>query len=316
MPNGTQNYENKNVRFTPNEINKMKKKVSLLLFFFIYQNNFAQPYIPLLDQTNQWHFTTCNFGCLTDVYYTDGDTIVNGISHKILDGFHYISRTFLLKEDVAAKKVYLTKVDPNHISEYLLYDFSLNEGETFTMLNPISPYPQNGGSFVLDSIRMKPLLNNINYKHFYFSPTTTNTTSIANVVWVEGMGSKSLINAPGGAVDINGAGELSCFFKNNTLIYSSVNSTISCNYVLTKETFDFSEIQLYKTDLKNQFVITNTSNIYKIELFSLNGEKLNLITDKKSNSMTFSLENYSSGLYFIAVFDDLNRRKTFKVVVE
>ncbi|WP_338376012.1 T9SS type A sorting domain-containing protein [uncultured Flavobacterium sp.] len=287
-----------------------------LLFLIIFNYSFSQTYTPLLDQTNQWHFTSCNFGCITDVYYTDGDTLVNGVSHKILDGFHYISRTFLLKEDVVAKKVYLTKINTNSISEYLLYDFSLNEGDTFNMVNPISPFPQNGGSFILDSIRMKPLLNNVNYKHFYFSPTATNTISSANVVWVEGMGSKSLINAPAGEVNINGAGQLSCFFKNSNLVYSQLDSISACNFVLKKETFNNVEIKLFKKDFKNQFILSNSSSINKIELYSLKGDKLNLIIDKNDNSIIFSLENYPKGLYFITAFDDFNRKKTFKILVE
>jgi hypothetical protein len=291
------------------------KNLSLLLLL-ISQYTYSQTYTPLLDQTNQWHFTTCNFGCITDVYYTDGDTIVNGVSHKILDGFHYISRTFLLKEDIITKKVYLTKINPNSISEFLLYDFSLNEGDTFNMVNPISPFPQNGGSFILDSIRMKPLLNNVNFKHFYFSPTVTNTNSSANVVWIEGMGSKSLINAPAGEVNINAAGQLSCFFKNSNLVYSQLDSISSCNYVLEKKTFNFVETKLFKKNFKNQFALSNSSSINKVELYSLKGDKLNLIIDKNNNSMVFSLENYSKGLYFIIVFDNLNRKKTFKIIVE
>lgn len=286
------------------------------IFLFLVQLTDAQTYTPLLDQTNQWHFTTCNFGCITDVYYTDGDTLVNGISYKILDGFHYISRTFLLKEDVSTKKVYLSKINTNSISEYLLYDFSLNEGDIFNMVNPISPFPQNGGPFVLDSIRMKPLLNNVNYKHFYFSPTINNTNSTANVIWVEGMGSKSLINAPAGEVNINAAGQLSCFFKNSNLVYSQLDSISSCNFVLKNKSFDYALTKLCKTDVKNQFIISNTSNLSKMEFYSLNGNRLYVKTEKNYNSIRFSLENYPKGLYFIMAFDDLNRRKTFKVMVE
>ena len=57
----------------------------------------GQDYKPLLDNTNEWHVTNCYFGCLTDVYFTDGDTLVEGNNYKVLDGFHYISRSFLLR---------------------------------------------------------------------------------------------------------------------------------------------------------------------------------------------------------------------------
>lgn len=292
----------------------MKK---FLFIFFIIQNLNSQNYVPLLDQTNQWHFTTCNFGCLTDVYFTDGDTIVNGMSHKILDGFHYISRTFLLREDVAAKKVYLTKVNANSSSEYLLYDFSLTEGSITNIINPISPFPQNGGPFILDSIRMKPLVNNIDFKHFYFSPTNSNTVSTANVVWIEGVGNKSLINAPGGNADINWAGHLSCFFKNTTLTYSNLDSISACNFqTLKNEKFVISKSEIIKSDKKNHFYITNSQKITRIQFYNINGKKLSSHSFHTNSLLEISLENYPSGLYFIVAFDEFNRKKSFKVIVE
>lgn len=292
----------------------MKKLIFLLL---IIQNGYSQNYLPLLDQTNQWHFTTCNFGCLTDVYYTNGDTLVNGFSHKILDGYHYISRSFLLREDVVAKKVYLTKVNSNSISEYLLYDFSLNEGETINMINPISPFPQNGGPFVLDSIRQKPLVNNIEYKHFYFSPTSANTTSTANVVWIEGIGNKSLINAPGGNADINGAGHLSCFFKNAVLLYSQLDSITACNYqTLETDNFMFSSSRIIKSGKQNHYYITNAEKISRIEIYNTKAQILSSLPSKNNSMIEINLENYTKELYFVLIFDENNRRKSFKILVE
>ncbi|WP_338409537.1 T9SS type A sorting domain-containing protein [uncultured Flavobacterium sp.] len=293
----------------------MKKLIFLALLCFQFSN--AQAYLPLLDQTNQWHFTSCNFGCLTDVYYTDGDTIVNGLNHKILDGYHYISRSFLLRENTSAKKVYLTKVNANSNPEYLLYDFSLNEGDTFNIINPLSPFPQNGGPFILDSIRMKPLLNNIDFKHFYFSPTSTNTISTTNVVWIEGVGGKSLINAPGGNAAINEAGHLSCFFKNSVLVYSQLDSISECSYqTLENNNFVFSTSQVIRSEQKNRFYITNSNKIEKIEIYNIKGQRLNLLSFNKNLLIELSLENTSSGLYFILAFDDLNRYKRFKIIVE
>ena len=91
----------------------------------------SQNYTPLLDQTNKWYVTTCYSGCITDSYYTDGDTLVNNQMHKILDGYHYISRTFLLREDVNEKKVYLTKISGNRKDEACTDD---KEGVFHTLL--------------------------------------------------------------------------------------------------------------------------------------------------------------------------------------
>ncbi len=82
---------------------KIKNIIYSICFLLVCNVGQAQNYKPLLDNFNEWHFTICDFGCLTDIYYTDGDTVVNNVSYRILDGFHYISRTFLIREDIPAK---------------------------------------------------------------------------------------------------------------------------------------------------------------------------------------------------------------------
>ena len=106
----------------------MKKRLNFLFYFFSTLL-FSQDYVPLLDDYNEWQVTNCYFGCLTDVYYTDGDTITDGHNYKILDGYHFISRTILLREDILEKKVFLNFIQATGNTEYLLYDFSLNIDE-------------------------------------------------------------------------------------------------------------------------------------------------------------------------------------------
>ena len=288
-------------------------RLLLVVLFINFQFCVAQTYRPLLDQTDQWHFTVCNFGCLTDVYFTNGDTLVDGYNYKVLDGFHYISRTFLLRENISEKKVYLKKIFPTFTREYLLYDFSLLEGDEFEMINPLSPFAQNGGAFHLDSIRMKPLLNNIDYKHYYFSPTVTNTSTNYDVVWIEGIGSNSLINAPSGESNINGVGQLSCFFKNEELVYSKLDSISSCNYqILKNKTNFFSKTKLLITDNPKVFQLINAENIRKIDFYSINGQKINTLLNE-SSSLFLSLDEFQSGLYFIVIYDEFYNRKIFKI---
>ena len=185
------------------------------------------------------------------------------------------------------------------------------------MINPISPFPQNGGPFVLDSIRQKPLVNNIEYKHFYFSPTSANTTSTANVVWIEGIGNKSLINAPGGNADINGAGHLSCFFKNAVLLYSQLDSITACNYqTLETDNFMFSSSRIIKSGKQNHYYITNAEEISRIEIYNTKAQILSSLTSKNNSMIEINLENYTKELYFVLIFDENNRRKSFKILVE
>ena len=209
---------------------KIFRFVGILFIIFLFPKaGMSQSYTPLLDTFNEWHFTTCYSGCLTDVYYTDGDTVVNGKTYKILDGFHYISRSFLIREDISNQKVYLLFDGPNILkSEILLYDFSIQAGDTFLMENPISPFPPNPGNFICDSIISRPLLDGNNYKHFYFHPIDTLQAYSQNAIWIEGIGSLSLINAPGGEPDVNDKGSLSCFFKDGIQFFQNLDSIEVC----------------------------------------------------------------------------------------
>ena len=296
----------------------MKFKIIYYSLFLFSIVGFSQQYKPLLDTYNEWQFTNCHFGCNTDVYFTDGDTVVDNKTYKILDGYHYISRTFLLREDLATKKVYIKFTNKIDTNEYLLYDFGLNEGQLFEMKNPFTPFPRDAGSFILDSIRSRPLLDGNDYRHFYFSPSIFNTTSTNNAFWVEGIGSLSLINAPSGEPNINAVGHLSCFFKNGELFYSNLDSIKGCEPVLN--------IIDLKNELDKLFVITdkaahkvtilNTSSVVSYEVYTVLGKKVfSGVNISKAQNISFHVSTLSKGLYTIRVKGKKADYKNIKFVL-
>ncbi|MAP56004.1 T9SS type A sorting domain-containing protein [Altibacter sp.] len=274
---------------------------------------FCQSYTPLLNNINEWQVTNCFNGCLTDTYYTDGDTIVEGKSYKILDGFHYISRTFLLREELSTKKIYLAKLSLNRIDEYLLYDFGLNEGDSFNMMNPISPFPQDGGAFILDSVRWKPLIDGNNYRHYYFSPAPTNPTSSNNAVWIEGVGSLSLINAPGGDPNVNGVGHLSCFFKNSELFYANLDSISGCSPVLSVPEVSLLDSLKFITS-EGACIVANARSVVRIDVFDLSGQRIDSIFSSNKERIQIDVSHYAEGFYLFIVSTETEKR-TFKVIL-
>ena len=293
----------------------MFKKLTISFCLIISIQVWSQDYKPLLDNINEWHLTTCYYGCLTDVYYTDGDTIVNGQNYKILDGYHYISRTFLLREDVEGEKVYMAIINGNEVNEKLLYDFSLTEGEEVNMYNPISPFPEDGGVFVLDSIRLKELVDTNMYRHYYLSPIPENTVSTEPSVWVEGIGSLSLINAPGGDPDINGAGALSCFFKNTELFYSNLDSIDACEPIhlsVSDPIFNFSNPDIHVSE--SICYLTNASKIKQIKVFDITGKLITERINQANEEVSIDLSTYKKGIYLILTLNIYNGKQTFKVI--
>lgn len=287
-----------------------------ILIIFTALPMMAQDYKPILDNKNEWHFTNCNFGCITDVYYTDGDTLVDGKTYKILDGYHFISRSFLLREEVAEKKLYFLRIRAGGgLEEYLLYDFNLQVGDSIDMKNPITPFPQDGGYFKLDSIVPRPLIDGNNYDHFYFSPSQSNTSSTHNAVWIEGAGSLSLINAPGGKPDINGVGALSCMFKNRDLFYSNLDSISGCSPVyMDVKRNNLERVKIIKASNSHTFVLHNIQFVSEISIFTLTGKQLKNIRHNFDEKLTINFETYSEGVYIILLKGVDGALKTFKVL--
>ncbi|UKN00637.1 T9SS type A sorting domain-containing protein [Paracrocinitomix mangrovi] len=206
---------------------KNSKNQLVLLFFhlLIGLSATAQNYRPLLKHFNEWHVVTCNNGCTEDVYFTDKDTLINGDHFHVLDGYHYISRTFLLREDTNDRQVFLYKIwDDKNSQEFLIYDFSLAVGDSVEIHNPISPLPSDPGYFRLDSTEWITLDDGEDYKFFYLTALNPGQAGTNNTIWVEGIGSLSLINTPGSMPLYDGAGNLSCFFNQLTLHYSDTDS--------------------------------------------------------------------------------------------
>lgn len=274
----------------------------------------AQDYKLMLDNYNEWQFTNCYSGCITDMYYTAGDTLVDGKEYKILDGYHFISRTFLLREEIDSRKVYLNLVQQNR--EYLLYDFSLQVGDSIDIKNPISPFPMDAGFFKIDSIVNRPLFDGNEYKHFYLSPTPSNPISSSPAIWIEGVGSLSLINAPGGFPDLNGVGILTCFFKNGQLFYTIVEDCEPMVLANMDANNYLSEVSFNTLITNGHFQMKNSQNIQHLTVFDLNGRKLMEIKTNNQQEIHLDFSNIATGMYLIVGQSITFENKVFKVLVK
>jgi len=295
------------------------KKIGLILlpFMLIPLGSKAQNYIPLLDVAREWHLTSCFSGCLTDVYYINSDTTIQGVNYKVLDGFHYISRTFLFREELATQKVFLSyPAGGKGNEEVLLYDFSLRVGDSFNMKNPITPFPAEGGVFMLDSIVPKMLLDGLNHRFYYFSPGPNNS-NFQLPIWVEGFGSLSLINAPGGTPDVLGAGKISCHFRNGALVYSQLDSLSACTPInVNINDADRSPLYIYPTSVSDKLHIKGANDFVAIKIYDVKGRLMlaqNL--DKTDNEVQpLSTTFMPSGLYFLHLEGVKQVPQTFKFV--
>jgi len=294
----------------------MFRYLLVISFLFAGISFFAQTYHPILDHESEWHVTSCFGGCLTDVYYTDGDTLENGITYKILDGYHYISRTFWLRENSSEQKIYMSYVDAiRGREEVLLYDFSLIVGDTMDIRNPNSPFPFDGGVFNVDSIISLPLFDGQNHRVYYFSPGVGNS-STEHPVWIEGVGSLSIVNAAGGTPNINTVGKVSCYFDDGFLNYSQLDSISGCSpiYVTELNENNVRDFTIYPTICHDFLNIIASVEFEQVRVF--NSFDQLLIRGKLEIESQLDLRNLSGGIYWIELKGKNNKAVRQRIIKE
>jgi len=268
----------------------------------------SQNYKPMLDERAEWHLTWCDQSCKTEVYYTDGDTLENGQVYKVLSGFHYISRAFWLREDIQEQKVWLSLIIDSKRQEFLLYDFSLGVGDSVAMYNPISPFPQNGGIYKVDSIVPRLLMDGQYYRFYYFSATAS-VQSPQQPVWVEGLGSLSLINAPGGTPTLQNHGQISCYFKLSGQLYENLDTISDCTvrYLSSSSEALDKDTRVQPRITNGEFslwLINLNSRTYEYSIWDSLGRKLSSSTFTSSDSSyEVPLDNMENGYYLIQLRD-------------
>lgn len=281
----------------------------------LQKNSAAQAYVPMLNHESEWHVTTCNSGCITDKYYTIGDTLINGNHYHFLDKYHY-NKNFVIREDTTSRKIYMRLLaDPPPAKDYLLYDFSLHVGDTTSVQNPGSPYPQFAGTFKVDSIVSKPLIHG-NRRYFYLHAYDTLVANTKTTIWVEGIGSLCLINTPGAMPQINGVGHLSCYFNNNINEYSQLDSISNCisiypvgikelktsnNYIVSQN-FDANTVQ----------IISKQDDIEHIHIYSTDGKTEYQNSNLKENSL-ININSFSKGLLLLKIENKAGNYYTYKI---
>lgn len=286
-----------------------------LFFIFFSKTIHSQAYISMLKAPSEWHVTTCNFGCMTDKYYSIGDTLINGMHYQFLDKYHY-NKNFVIREDTIGRRIYMRLLaDPPPAKEYLLYDFSLNVGDTTSIQNPGSPYPQFAGTFKVDSIKLMPLVNK-NHRYFYLHAYDTLTANTKTTIWVEGVGSLCLINTPGAMPQINGAGQVSCYFNNGINEYKQLDSIADCVAIYPTSVKEINteenHIITQNFDSHTISVFANKEEIINVQIYSIDG-KLEFekhITDKK---YIINIGSFSKGLLLLKIENKTGNYFTYKL---
>jgi len=306
-------------------------KSKLIVLFFISacfcSESRAQAYIPFPSDSTTWVVSKfCNTPCdpfsdnQPQQVVQNGDTIKNGIGyHKLYSVFTGTgSPTFHCMYREFSKRIYikypLGSIFGNDTSEFVLYDFNINVGDTFTIKTPTNttnPLP-NPAKMKLNSITSGTVSYAMGTRKIYnfSSATSTLPSLILSIVWYEGIGANQglLYNLAFRSWPITVSPpypysyNLNCFYKSNSFVPNF--SCVITNVMNSKP--DVNRIELFPNPYNN--IVTFRNNSFEmcklIELYDELGRKL-FKTENHEKEQGFDFGFLNSGIYFFkATFVD------------
>lgn len=324
------------MQLVKNGLPKMKKLFCYCVFFLGF--NFclnAQSTLPLPLDSGQWidksvffhmdmgvHVTGriyCNF------YKATGTTkMISGKSYRIVgcgqitDQDNYsLSDTIYARTE--GKKVYFkfkTNPLPNHKNEYLVYDFSLNKGDTGYVELPTTIYNDDDlpmGTYryvvvdkIIDSVTLKSKLKIKWVKNYPFGKRIGSSNMAEDFYFIEGVGSNY------GFVywktrKYNYKTETVFEDHRDLVLFHPVQKSFdyTCNPGnVNVDEHHAPDLKLYPNPAKEYLIIESEKLLSGVlELYSLNGQMISS-TLISSTQMRISLNDFSKGIYFYQIKTD------------
>jgi hypothetical protein len=296
----------------------MKIIVQLLLAFTISSAVSGQSYHQLIENGKTWNILTMTMGpWYTSSYSFDGDTIINNFTYQKLRSVDKFSSSgyYLgaMREDTILQQVFYR--DMYMTEDGLLYDFSLQQGDTVSI---ISNTGMKGFSLLysVDSLDQVPDENGALRKRMYMSANMNNSGE----VWVEGVGSSQGLISPGNwsyMADLNWS--LLCSKRDGEVVYyNPLLDTCYIDYVgIPKINSGATAIHISPNPVADVSVLQFTNNIndcFILEIYSLMGQLLRRETSTGNQFYIYN-KDYSNGLYFFKLIGPDKEFATGKFIV-
>ncbi len=272
---------------------------------------FCQDYYPLVQENNEWNVLQVIFEggnpwdttFYTQTYRIAGDTMINELAYK---------KVFISEEEIPVNWEYEGSIREedekvwyvSHFNneEILIYDFTLNVGDTMVFQN--QPY------MVVDSIAFHEIAG-IERKHIYFSYIDF---SPYKELWIEGIGSNYGVLSSGSGGSVGGWTWFLCMSENGELIYMNPDYN-SCFLISTEinetKSLDFN---IFPNPTTGLLKIENLNNvtINSIRLVDSFGQTKKTF---KINQTSLDLTSIVIGSYLL-IIDTENGLLRKKIIVK
>jgi hypothetical protein len=302
-------------------MNTPKKLLIFSLFTMVFTGNVVA-YCPVLgDSIAKWTTLVSSEYPYSLFRATFGDTVINHLNYKKVYTYDYIDdgnltnerwlryipkitnnqqlQDVFLRETTGAAQLFLLDTQKNE--EYLIYDISLNKGDTFALPPYASFYRYSFDVATVDSV----YYDTKGLKHICFDGPMWDVWDYRNFEFIEGVGPNADIlyacEHYNGSYAF-GAG-LHCF-KNDTVIYITENNYVcGCN-------INFLDVQEQKINSCKIEVQSNTiqlqfdSNINRnIKLYTMSGQQIYQIHNN-AIIVDIPIVDMPQGMYFIQITDN------------
>lgn len=274
--------------------------LSLLLLFSI--NSFA--YRSIFGQNStEWYigYVTCFFTTDSDTFYIKKDTVVNGLQYKKTSNKklgHYHTNGLLREDTVSGKVWYKSLNEHSDSTEKLLFDFSLQKGDTFDMGGSNYFNPLQDSLKTVDTVYYKSGLKYIQFKPCPGKPDSP-------FLMIEGVGGTYSIFWKE-TYDCYYLYGMACSFKDGVTTYGNC-APANINF----EAKTASSVNIYPNPADYKLYISDRHDqVLNIEIFDMQGHVLKQYSNPREKEMDIS--NLPPGVYMaIIVLKDgqkLNRK--------
>jgi len=316
------------------------KKIYFTLFILLTSNLiFSQAYKPLLKESKTWDVDIGGYDpgnqtpwcwATPTRAFVKGDTIVDGLAYiklnyydldrpcipnpiggsipRIFDTVYTFSQ-ILLREDTASRKVWARTVSDT--SEHLIYDFSVNVGDTmkttpcFQRFEGSTPFfasnncndliSHDNRKVLIDSIGLITLDNGEVTRIFY--GTTINYFSLNGLLvkTIEGVGGPDGLTNPffdGFEWDK----KLVCVQDSGEFLFT----TGYCGYFVGTEEYNINnfDFKMFPNPNNGNNITITGDELEKVEFYNIHGQQIKSILVKNDNAIV-KLNNQPKGIYLV-----------------
>lgn len=286
----------------------MKEIYIFLGCLFFLNPSFAQPFLSMLEEGNEWYIreTSCGGGTC-DTYYryyeVDHEEIINGTTYTNVLYQGGPSRITVREENGI---VYVYSFSTN--SEAVFYDFNLEIGDFFTY--PTEEYYILGGSNIIPTVEVvNKSIQFIAGQNRLVIELEEVGTGIPVEEWIEGLGSTRGFES--GGIYMEGYTDLECFRSDG------VNYSFGGMCELGNTDSNLNLIQLAPNPVSDGSILNlpKEFNIDTVRIIDITGRIVHEI-EVESESISIDASTYGSGLYFYQALSENTVIKTDRFIVK